>query len=306
MLARNFRNASIAVPIIFALVSASAIAQELTGVLKKIKDSGEITLGHRDASVPFSYLDDKQQPVGYSMDLCLRVADAVKADLKLPALKVKYNPVTSATRIPLVANGTVDIECGSTVNNAERQAQVGFSVTTFIVSTKFIAKKANNLKTLNDLKGKTVVCTAGTNTLARVNGLNTKHNLGMTVLTGKDHAESLLMVDTNRAAAFFEDDILLTGLAANSRNPSEWAIGTEAYSIDPYALMLPRGDAAFKQVVDRALTDLMKSGEIMKIYEKWYAKPIPPKNVTLNFPLSPALKKAFEKPTDSPDPAAYE
>ena len=179
-------------------------------------------------------------------------------------------------------------------------------MTTFIVSTKFIAKKSNNLKTLNDLKGKTVACTAGTNTLARVNGLNAKHNLGMTVLTGKDHAESLLMVDTNRAAAFFEDDILLTGLAANSRNPAEWSIGTEAYSIDPYALMLPRGDAAFKRVVDRALTGLFKSGEIMKIYDKWFAKPIPPKDVTLNFPLSPALKKAIEKPTDSPDPAAYE
>ena len=287
----------VASAMVAAFVTGIAAAQAPTGALKKIKDSGEITLGHRDASVPFSYLDDKQQPVGYSMDLCLRVADAVKADLKLPALKVKYNPVTSATRIPLVANGTVDIECGSTVNNVERQAQVGFSVTTFIVSTKFIAKKSSNLKTLNDLKGKTVVCTAGTNTLARVNGLNAKHNLGMTVL---------LMVDTGRAVAFFEDDILLTGLAANSRNPSEWAIGTEAYSIDPYALMLPRGDAAFKQVVDRALTDLMKSGEIMKIYDKWYAKPIPPKGVTLNFPLSPALKKAFEKPTDSPDPAAYE
>ena len=289
-----------------ALIALGATAQELTGVLKKAKDSGEITLGHRDSSVPFSFLDDKQQPVGYSMDLCLKVADAVKAELKLPSIKVTYNPVTSATRIPLVANGTVDIECGSTVNNIERQQQVAFSVTTFIVSTKFIAKKANNLKTLNDLKGKTVVCTAGTNTLARVNGLNAKHNLGMTILTGKDHAESLLMVDTNRAFAFFEDDILLTGLAANSRNPSEWSIGTEAYSIDPYALMLPRGDPSFKRIVDRALTDLYKGGEIVKIYDKWFSKPIPPKNVALNFPLSPALKKAFEKPSDSPEPSAYE
>jgi glutamate/aspartate transport system substrate-binding protein len=295
-----------AAAIVAACLATPVAAQELTGVLKKVKDSGEITLGNRDASVPFSYLDDKQQPVGYSIDLCLRVADAVKSTLKLPALNVKFNPVTSATRIPLVANGTVDIECGSTVNNAERQAQVGFSVTTFIVSTKFIGKKASNLKTLNDLKGKTVVCTAGTNTLARVNGLNAKHNLGMTVLTGKDHAESFLMVETGRAAAFFEDDILLTGLAANSRNPSEWAVGAEGYSIDPYALMLPRGDTAFKRVVDNALVGLMKNGEILKIYDKWYAKPIPPKGVTLNFPLNPALKKAFEKPTDSPDPAAYE
>jgi len=287
-------------------VTEASFAQELTGVQKRVKDSGEITLGYRESSVPFSYLDDKQQPVGYSIDLCLRVVDAVKNELKLPALRVKYNPVTSATRIPLIANGTIDIECGSTVNNIERQQQVAFSDTTFIVSTKFIAKKASAVRTLADLKGKTVVCTAGTNTLARVNGLNAKHGLGMTILTGKDHAESLLMVDTGRAVAFFEDDILLTGLAANSRNPADYAIGTEAFSIDPYALMLPRGDPAFKKVVDRALVDLYKRGDIRTIYDKWFQKPIPPKGTTLNFPLSPALKKAFEQPTDSPDPAAYE
>jgi glutamate/aspartate transport system substrate-binding protein len=287
-------------------VGEANFAQELTGVQRRVKDSGEITLGYRESSVPFSYLDDKQQPVGYSVDLCLRVVEAVKNELKLPALRVKYNPVTSATRIPLIANGTIDIECGSTVNNIERQQQVAFSDTTFIVSTKFIAKKASAVRTLADLKGKTVVCTAGTNTLARVNGLNAKHGLGMTILTGKDHAESLLMVDTGRAVAFFEDDILLTGLAANSRNPADYAIGTEAFSIDPYALMLPRGDPAFKKVVDRALVDLYKRGDIRTIYDKWFQKPIPPRGTTLNFPLSPALKKAFEQPTDSPDPAAYE
>ena len=284
----------------------AGIAQELTGALKRIKENGEITLGVRESSVPFSYIDDKQQPIGYSIDLCLRVVDAVKAELKMPQLRVKYNPVTSANRIPLMANGTINIECGSTVNNVERQQQVAFSTTTFIVSTKFVAKRANNLRTLADLKGKTVVCTAGTNTLARVNGLNAKHNLGMTVLTGKDHAESLLFVESDRAVAFFEDDILLTGLIANARNPSDYAIGTEAYSIDPYALMLPRGDAAFKRVVDRSLADLYRSGEIRKIYDKWFAQPIPPKGTTLNFPLSPALKKAFEHPSDSPDPGAYE
>jgi len=287
-------------------VGEASFAQELTGVQKRVKDSGEVTLGYRESSVPFSYLDDKQQPVGYSVDLCLRVVEAVKNELKLPALRVKYNPVTSATRIPLIANGTIDIECGSTVNNIERQQQVAFSDTTFIVSTKFIAKKASAVRTLADLKGKTVVCTAGTNTLARVNGLNAKHGLGMTILTGKDHAESLLMVDTGRAVAFFEDDILLTGLAANSRNPADYAIGTEAFSIDPYALMLPRGDPAFKKVVDRALVDLYKRGDIRTIYDKWFQKPIPPRGTTLNFPLSPALRKAFEQPTDSPDPAAYE
>jgi glutamate/aspartate transport system substrate-binding protein len=285
---------------------SEAQTQELTGVLKRVKDSGEITLGVRDSSVPFSYLDQNQQPVGYSVDLCLRVVDAVKAELKLPTLKVIYNPVTSANRIPLIANGTVEIECGSTVNNVERQQQVAFSDTTFIVSTKFVAKRANNLKTLAALKGKTVVCTAGTNTLARVNGLNQKNNLGMTILTAKDHAESFLYVETDRAVAFFEDDILLNGLVANARNPADYALSTEGYSIDPYALMLPRGDPAFKRVVDRMLVDVYKSGGIYPIYDKWFAKPIPPRGVTLNFPLSPALKRAFEKPTDSPEPAAYE
>ena len=291
--------------VVFAHVS-EAQTQELTGVLKRVKDSGEITLGVRDSSVPFSYLDQNQQPVGYSVDLCLRVVDAVKAELKLPTLKVIYNPVTSANRISLIANGTVEIECGSTVNNVERQQQVAFSDTTFIVSTKFVAKRANNLKTLAALKGKTVVCTAGTNTLARVNGLNQKNNLGMTILTAKDHAESFLYVETDRAVAFFEDDILLNGLVANARNPADYALSTEGYSIDPYALMLPRGDPAFKRVVDRMLVDVYKSGGIYPIYDKWFAKPIPPRGVTLNFPLSPALKRAFEKPTDSPEPAAYE
>lgn len=183
---------------------------------------------------------------------------------------------------------------------------MAFSDTTFIVSTRFIAKRDGNLKTLADLRGKTVVCTAGTNTLARVNGLNQKQNLGMTILTGKDNAESLLMVDSGRAAAFFEDDILLTGLAANSRDPASWSIGAEAYSIDPYALMLPRGDAAFKALVDRALVEYFRSGAIMATYDKWFAKPIPPRGVTLNFPLSAPLRKAFATPTDSPDPASYE
>ncbi len=281
-------------------------AQELSGVLKRVKDIGEITIGVRDASIPFSYLDDKQQAVGYSVDLCLAVVADVKSQLKLPDLKISYNPVTSATRIPLIANGTVQIECGSTVNNAERQQQVGFSLTTFIVSTKFVGKRASNLKTLADLKGKTVVCTAGTNTLARVNELNQKHGLGLTILTGKDHAESFLMVQSDRAAAFFEDDILLAGIVANSQRPDDYAIGTEAFSIDPYALMLPRGDDAFKRVVDATLTRLYRSGDIQRIYEKWFLRPIPPKGVTLNFPQSPALKHAFEKPTDSPDPAAYQ
>ncbi len=303
---KTHRFASSASVVAIALLASGVAAQESSPTLQRIRDAGEVVLGVRDASIPFSYLDDKQQSVGYSVDLCLRVVDALRKELKRPDLRVRYNPVTSANRIPLIANGTVDIECGSTVNNAERQKQVAFSDTTFVVSTKFVAKKADNLKTLADLKGKTVVCTAGTNTLGRVNELNAKHSLGMTIVTGKDHAESMLMMESGRAVAFFEDDILLTGLVANSRSPADFALGTEAYSIDPYALMLPRGDAGFKRVVDATLADAFKSGAITPIYAKWFAQPIPPKGMTLNVPMSPALKKAIERPTDSPDPAAYQ
>lgn len=284
----------------------AAQADELTGVLKQIKDTGEMTIGYREASIPFSYLDENQKPVGYSVDLCMRIVDAVKAELKMPKLKVNLNPVTSANRIPLVANGTVQIECGSTVNNIERQQQVAFSDTTFIVSTRFITKRTSHVDKLDDLRGKTVVCTAGTNTIARVNALNQKRNLGMTILSGADHNASLLMVDSGRAVAFFEDDILLTGLAANSRDPKSWIVSSEAFSIDPYALMLPKGDAAFKRLVDRTLADYYKSGAIMATYDKWFSKPIPPKGVTLDFPMSAALKKAYTSPTDSPDAATYE
>jgi glutamate/aspartate transport system substrate-binding protein len=182
---------------------------------------------------------------------------------------------------------------------------VAFSVTTFIVGTKFIAKKAAKLSTLEDLKGKTVVCTSGTNTIVRVQGLNQKHNLGMNILNGKDHAESMLFVETGRAAAFFEDDILLAGLAANARNPADYALSTEAYSVDPYAIMIPRGDAQFKQLVDKSLVAMFKNGTVSSLYDKWFLKPIPPKNVVLNFPQSAAFKKIVANPTDSPDPASY-
>ena len=280
-------------------------AAEPGAVLKKIKDTGEITLGYRESSIPFSYLDDKAQPVGYSIELCGKVVDAIKAELKLPELKVNRQAVTSQNRIPLVANGTVQLECGSTVNNAERQAQVGFSVTSFIVATRFVAKKSANYKTVDDLKGKTVACTSGTNTVKRVRELNEARSLGMTILNGKDHAESMLLVTTGRAEAFFEDDILLTGMVAASNDPNGYALSTEGYSVDPYALMFPKDDPEFKRVVDGALTGLYKSGEITKIYDRWFMKPIPPKNITLNFPVGAQLQRVFAKPTDSPNPGDY-
>jgi glutamate/aspartate transport system substrate-binding protein len=288
-----------------AFVAAPAAAQELTGTLKKIKESSTITLGHRDSSIPFSYYDDKQNVVGYAMDICMKIVDAVKAELKMPNLQVKLNPVTSATRIPLMANGTIDLECGSTTNNLERQKQVSFTNTHFVTANRYVAKKASNIKTLADLKGKTVVSTSGTTNLKWLTEENNKQNLGMSILTAKDHAEAFLMVETGRAAAFFMDDILLYSLVAGSKTPGDYAIGTEAYTIEPYGIMLRRDDPAFQKVVDNATATLYKSGAVMPIYEKWFLKTIPPRNVNLNVPVSAPLKNEFANPTNSGDPAAY-
>jgi len=285
------------------LIAVPAIAQE--GTLKKIKDTNTITLGHRDASIPFSYFDDKQQPVGYAMDLCGKIVEAVKAELKMPNLQVKLNPVTSATRIPLMANGTVDLECGSTTNNLERQKQVAFTITHFVTANRFVSKKAANLKNLDDLKGKTIVSTSGTTNIKQITELNGQKNLGMTILPAKDHAESFLMVETGRAVAFFMDDILLYSLVATSKNPSEWTISADALSVEPYGIMLRKDDPSFKKVVDDAMTKIYKSGEINTIYAKWFLHPIPPKGINLNVPMSEVFKHVVAKPTDSGDPNDY-
>jgi glutamate/aspartate transport system substrate-binding protein len=284
------------------VAAGGALAQ---GTLEKVKASGSFTVGHRDASIPFAYLDDKQQPVGYSMDLCARIVDAVKAELKMPGLKVAYQPVTSATRIPLLANGTIDIECGSTTNNAARQQQISYTMTSFVTANRFVSKKADNLKTLTDLKGKTVVSTSGTTNIKQITELNASMNLGLNILAAKDHAESFLMVDTGRAAAFIMDDILLAGLVANSPNPGQWQVSSDALSVEPYAIMVRKNDPAFKAVVDDAMKALMKSGEINTIYAKWFQSPIPPKGINLNIPMGESLKRVIANPTDSPDPAVY-
>ena len=213
--------------------------------------------------------------------------------------------MTSQNRIPLVANGTVTLECGSTVNNPERQQQVAFSVTSFVVATRFIARKSANYKTVKELKGKTVVCTTGTNTLKRVRDLSTQRGLDLNILAGKDHADSMLVMTSGRAEAFFEDDILLTGLAAASQDPQAYALSTEGYSVDPYAIMFAKDDPELKKLVDATLIGLYRSGEINRIYDKWFTKPIPPRNIALNFPMGATLQKVIAQPTDSGDPAAY-
>jgi glutamate/aspartate transport system substrate-binding protein len=284
-------------------VAVGASAQ--TGTLKKIKDSGTITIGHRDSSIPFSYYDDKQNVVGYAVDICMKAVDAVKAELKMPNLKVVMNPVTSATRIPLIANGTIDLECGSTTNNLDRQKQVAFTNTYFVTANRYVAKKSSNIKTLADLKGKTVVSTSGTTNIKWLTEENGKQNLGMNIIPAKDHAEAFLMVETDRAVAFFMDDILLYSLVASAKTPGDYAIGTEAYSVEPYGAMMPKDDPEFAKVINTATANLYKSGQINAIYDKWFLKAIPPKGINLNLPESPQLKAAFANPTNNGDPAAY-
>jgi glutamate/aspartate transport system substrate-binding protein len=285
-------------------VALPALAQE--GTLKKIKDSGSITIGHRDASLPFSYYDDKQQPIGYAMDLCAKIVDAVKAELKMPNLKTNYQLVTSANRIPLMANGTIDLECGSTTNNVARQDQVWFANTHFVTANRWVSKKSAKLKSLQDLKGKTVVSTAGTTNIKQITEINAAQNLGMNIISANGHPEAFQMVETGRAVAFVMDDILLAGLVAQSRSPKDYDISPVALSVEPYGIMLRKDDKAFKEVADKALSQLYTSGQINAIYSKWFQKPVPPKNVNLNLPMSPALKKVMSNPTSSGDPKAYQ
>ena len=284
-------------------IAVPAAAQE--GTLKKIKDGGSITIGHRDASIPFSYYDDKQQPVGYAVELCLKIVDAVKSELKMPKLDVKYQLVTSANRIPLMANGTIDLECGSTTNNLARQEQVWFTITHFVTANRWVAKKSANLRTLQDLKGKTVVSTAGTTNIKQITEINGQKNLGMNIISANGHPEAFQMVETGRAVAFVMDDILLYSLAAQSRTPGDYAISPEVLSVEPYGIMLRKDDAAFKKVVNAAMTSIYKSGQITPIYEKWFLKPVPPKGINLNVPMSDQFKKVIANPTDSGDPASY-
>jgi glutamate/aspartate transport system substrate-binding protein len=293
--------------VLFTAATAHAVlAQELTGTLQKIKETGAIVVGYRESSVPFSYLDDAQQPIGYAMDICRSVVSAVKEKLGLPDLETELTPVNSSTRIPLMANGTIDLECGSTTNNAERQRQVSFTNTHFLTASRFVSKASSNIAAIGDLAGKTVVSTSGTTNIKQLNAVNAERNLGINIIPAKDHAEAFLMVETDRAAAFVMDDILLASLVAGSKDPAAYVISQDAFSLpEPYGIMLRRDDPDFKAVVDAATAAFYGSPEGKASYEKWFLQPIPPKGLNLNVPMSAALQKAFTNPTDSPDPAAY-
>jgi glutamate/aspartate transport system substrate-binding protein len=285
---------SLALNVIFTL---PAQAQE-SPTLKKIRDSGSITLGHRESSIPFSYYDDKQQVIGYSHELMLKVVDAIKASQKMANLETKLMPVTSSNRITLIQNGTVDIECGSTTNNLERQKQVDFSTTIFIIGTKLMTKKTAGINDFADLAGKNVVTTAGTTSERLLRKMNEDKKMGMSIISAKDHGESFLTLETGRAVAFMMDDALLFGEMAKAKRPGDWAVVGTAQSKEAYGCMLRKEDPGFKKVVDAALSKAMTSGDAEKIYAKWFLNPIPPKGLNLNMPLSDEVKALYKAPND--------
>jgi glutamate/aspartate transport system substrate-binding protein len=291
-----YRNTLFAV--IAAAFAVTAQAQDLTGTLKKVKDTGAITIGYRESSIPFSYLDDKQQPIGYAMDLCMKIVDAVKAELKMPDLKVNLQPVTSSNRIPQLQAGNIDLECGSTTNSVERQKQVSFGPTYFVINVTAAVKKSSGIKTLADLNGKTISTTSGTTSVPLLKKYEKTKNIDIKEIYGKDHAESFLLMVQDRTAAFVMDDILLAGQIANMDKPGDYMIIPESLRQEPYSMMIRKDDPQFKALVDKTVGGVMKSGEIEKIYAKWFTSPIPPKGANLNFPETPAIKAAFANPND--------
>lgn len=291
------QHLKIASLIAFAMPMAMA---QTPMTLDKVKASGSITVAYRDSSIPFSYLDDKAQPVGFGWEICGKIVDQVKKATGRADLKVQTQAVTSANRIPLLMNGTVDIECGSTTNNSERAKQVAFATNYFYTGTRFLVKSSSGVKSLEDLKGKTVVSTTGTTNYKIIRNLNEEKKLGIDLIGAKDHADSALLVQTGRAVAFAMDDILLYGLKASFATPADFAVVGEAIQVEPYAIMVRKDDPAFKKLVDDTLASLMKSGDFDKLYKKWFQSPIPPKGINLSAPMSRELQENMKQLSDKP------
>jgi ABC-type amino acid transport substrate-binding protein len=279
-----------------AALSTTASAQ----TLDKVKASGSISVAHRDASIPFSYLDGNAQPTGFGWEICGRIVDEVKRVTGRADLKVSTQAVTSANRIPLLQNGTIDIECGSTTNNSDRQKQVAFATNYFYTGTRFLVKADSGIRSLADLKGKKVVTTTGTTNFRIMRGLNEEQKIGFELIGAKDHAESALLVQSGRADAFAMDDILLYGLRASAQNPAELAVVGEAIQVEPYAIMMRRDDPSFKALVDGVLARMMDSGEFERLYRKWFMSPIPPRNVNLSAPMPKELIDNLKAKSDKP------
>ncbi len=280
------------------LMSGAAVAEELSGTLAKIKDSGVIVVGHRESSIPFSYYNEKQEVVGYSQDYSNLIVDAVKKELNMPDLKVKYLPVTSKTRIQLLNNHTYDFECGSTTNNLERQKVVDFSDTIFIVGTRFLVKADSNINSINDLKGKNVVTTAGTTSEVRLNQINNRDGLKIRIIAPTDHGNAFKSLETGRASAFLMDDALLAGERSRAINPAEWKIIGEPLSYESYGCMLRKGDTQFKQLMDKTIANAQTSGKALESYNRWFTQPVPPSGVNLELEISPKMVELFANPND--------
>jgi glutamate/aspartate transport system substrate-binding protein len=286
--------------LLLLVLAAPAIALAQQGTLDKIKANGSMTLAYRESSIPFSYLDDKAQPTGFGFEICERIADNVKKATGRADLKKQYQAVTSANRIPLLTNGTIDIECGSTTNNSERGKQVQFAINYFYTGTRFLVKAGTNVNKLSDLAGKTVVSTTGTTNYQIIRRLNEEQKLGINLIGAKDHAESALLVESGRAVAFGMDDILLYGLRASALNPAELAVVGEPIQVEPYAIMVRKDDPAFQKLVDDTIVGMMKSGEFEQLYKKWFQSPIPPKGINLQVPMSKELADNIKNPSDKP------
>ena len=280
--------------------ASTAVRAQEADTLRKIAETGTINLGHRESSVPFSYYDQRKQVVGYSHELMLRLLDTIKAELKLPALTIKLIPVTAQNRIPLVRNGTVDLECGSTTHNAERARLVSFSTSFFLAGTRLMVRRGSEIRDFPDLTGKTVVVTAGTTSERLLRTYTERNSLRIATLPARDHGDAFQALESGRAEAFMMDDALLYGERAKAVRPEDWVVVGTPMSTEAYACMMRRGDPAFKAVVDRGLTTLMRSGEALKIYTRWFQAPIPPKGLNLNWPPSPALLQLYQQPNDRP------
>ena len=277
-----------------AVAAPEPAAAERSDTLKRVRDTATLTIGVREASVPFSFIDSQKQPQGYSVDLCLKVADAIKNELKLPRLDVRFLPVSSANRIAMVKDGKVDLECGSTTNTRDRQKEVAFAYTTFVAGIKMLAKKSSNISGIEDLRGKTVVVTKGTTSEQMVRQMNEERVLNLTILEAKDHNESFAAVDDGRAVAFPMDDVLLYGLISKASRPDDFAVVGKYLSVEPYAIMLRKDDAAFERLVDRTLIEMFQNGDVRRAYTRWFAT----KDLTV--PMNQYVKEAFNVPNTYP------
>ena len=287
-------------PLALLALALPVLACAQTSTLDKIKQSGTMTLAYRESSIPFSYLDDKAQPTGFGFEICEKIADRVKAATGRSDLKKQYQAVTSANRIPLLQNGTIDIECGSTTNNAARQKDVAFAPTLYVEEVRIATKKSSGIKGIADLNGKTVATTTGTTSVQLLRKNKRAAGMDFKELNGKDHSDSFLLLETGRADAFVMDGQILAGLISKSKNPADYAIVGEVLSVEPIAIMYRKDDPAFKKAVDDSVRAMAKSGEVAKLYDKWFMQPIPPGNTKVNLPASDATKAAWANPTDKP------